>query len=238
MKPQKKTAFFLRLPVIAVIAITLNARVLLAQDPPAPQNEDDNPVIEDEFSAPEPEESTSSNKTTWLVIGGAAVIGLGALALGGGGGGGSSDDQALTVETISTETDSSSSDDEDDDDDDDDDSSDDFTDDDSSSTYTGPDLNGGGWNGYVNLVNYGNENVSISATVSQDGRSITISTNSPFSYAKSFRGTISDGGYIKVKDQSTGETWTTHSGSASASHFAIYDYVNDFTDLDKLEVSR
>lgn len=229
------TIGYVRKLTVMAAAISLSAQTVLAKQPTPPPFEEE----EAKFEAPEAETVSEGNTTTWLLIGGAAVLGLGAVALGSsGGGGGDSSPESNEVSSL-PEPDES----EDEDRDKEEESSSDSHDsgdeeEEEAAVYTGPVLSGGGWSGYVNLVNSGNTNTPISASVSQDGGSITISTSSPYSYARVFSGKISNGGYIKVKDHSTGETWTTLHGSASANHFVLYDYVNDFTDLDKLEVSR
>jgi len=100
----------------------------------------------------------------------------------------------------------------------------------------GPDLNGNNWSGTLNLVNYGSQ--SISATIVHSGSNVTIQTNSAFPYGKEFSGTISSSGYLTLWDADTGEEWTTHYHKASSSSIKIYDYVNDFKDLDELVLYR
>jgi hypothetical protein len=234
MESRLSFGYYLRLAVITVMALTLSAQTAFTQSSSPPQDSPDPQTADSTFSAPTPEKSSDSgNTTTWLLVGGAVVLGVGALALGSGGGGGDSSPSADPVE----ETSSMSSSNDDDDVKDDDDEEIEIESEDSSSPYTGPDLNGS-WSGFINLVNEGNENVSISASVSQDGRNISISTSSPYSYARNFSGKISSSGNIKVKDGNTGEIWTTHSGAASASSIRIFDWVNDYTELDRIELSR
>ncbi|WP_163335694.1 hypothetical protein [Desulfopila sp. IMCC35008] len=236
MKSRLSLRYYLRLVIIVVMASSLSLQTAFAQTASPPQNSADTPTTDEAFSAPTPEESAESSSTkTWLLVGGAVAIGLGAVALGSGGGGG---DSSTATEPVIEETQatSSSSNDEDQTQDDDDDDEE-IEEDEPDTPYTGPDLNGS-WNGFVNLVNEGNENVSVSASVSQDGKNISISTSSPYSYARSFSGKISSSGDIKVKDNNTGEIWTTHSGAASANSIRLFDWVNDYTDLDRLELSR
>jgi hypothetical protein len=233
MKSKLSFGYYVRIAVITVMALSLSLQTASAQSTSPPQDSPDQQTADSTFSAPEPEESTESNTTTWLAVGGVVVLGLGAVALGSGGGG---DDSSQAIESV-IETSSTTSSSNDDDDTEESDDDEEIEAEETVDTYTGPDLNGS-WSGFVNLVNEGNENVSISATVSQSGGSISISTSSPYSYARSFSGKISNSGDIKVKDGHTGETWTTYSGAASESSIRLYDWVNDFTDLDKIELSR
>lgn len=239
MKSRQALNYYLRLAIVAVMASSLSLQTVFAQTAPPPPNSSDTPTTDEAFSAPTPEKSSESGSTkTWLLVGGAVAIGLGAVALGSGGGGGDGSSTPEPALEATQSTSSSSSDDEEKTKDDDDDEKEiEIENDEPDAPYTGPDLNGS-WSGFVNLVNEGNENVSVSASVSQDGENISISTNSPYSYARSFSGKISSSGNIKVRDGHTGEIWTTHSGAASASSIRLFDWVNDFTDLDRLELSR
>lgn len=240
MKSRLSFDYYLRLAVITVMALSLSIQTAFAQSTSPPQKSSKAQTEDPAFSAPTPEESTESNSTTWFLVGGAVALGLGAVALGSGGGGGDSSPAAEPVEETSTVSSNNSDDDDRDKSEDEDDNDDEEIEDEPeepAAPYTGPDLNGS-WSGFVNLVNKGNENVSISASVSQDGENISINTSSPYSYARSFSGKISSSGNIKVKDGNTGEIWTTHSGAASASSIRLYDWVNDFTDLDRVELSR
>lgn len=98
-------------------------------------------------------------------------------------------------------------------------------------------ISGSDWAGVLNLVNGYRENVS--ATVTQKGSSLTITTTSSQAYGQLFVGTIDSSGYVFVYDQTTGEDWTTHDGPpASSTRIEIYDYVNNFTGLDSLILKR
>ncbi len=103
----------------------------------------------------------------------------------------------------------------------------------------GPDLRGG-WSGYIDLV--GKERESVSASVSQNGNYIVITTSSHQKYGRKFVGNIKENGFILAYDQTTGEDWTTHNGPATENRIDLYDFVNiekhGYHDLDRLMLKR
>ena len=100
----------------------------------------------------------------------------------------------------------------------------------------GVDIAGDNWAGYLDLVNGGRENVT--AVVDQNGSQVEITTTSTQRYGQVFRGKIDANGHLFVYDQTTGETWTTHKGPVFPTQIDIYDYVNNFTGLDRLLLKR
>jgi len=100
----------------------------------------------------------------------------------------------------------------------------------------GPDIRGGDWSGYLDLVHGVKENVTSS--ISQNGTHVVITTSSSQEYGRKFVGNINDSGSIRVYDQKTGELWTTHYGPASDNTIDLYDYVDNFKALDRLYLSR
>ena len=95
---------------------------------------------------------------------------------------------------------------------------------------------GGTWSGRLVLVNHGAE--LVTATVVQNGADVQITTSTSLPYGKQFTGTISGSGSMYMFDGTTGETWTTFGGNATANRLSLYDYVNNFEDLDRLELTR
>jgi len=103
----------------------------------------------------------------------------------------------------------------------------------------GPDLNGTDWAGYLDIKNNKYRGYqAVSATIIHSGRSLQINTSSTLHYGQQFSGTISSGGYIFVRDSTTGQTWTTHRGSANTRRVDLYDYVNNFKELDRMKLTR
>lgn len=100
----------------------------------------------------------------------------------------------------------------------------------------GVDIAGDTWAGYLDLVNGGRENVA--AVVTQNGSQVQITTSSTQPYGKEFRGRIYSNGDMLVTDQTTGEDWTTFKGPVYPTQIDIYDYVNNFTGLDRLVLKR
>lgn len=100
----------------------------------------------------------------------------------------------------------------------------------------GADLDGENWTGYLDLADGIKENVT--ATVSQNGAALEITTSTTQEYGKKFIGVISKAAFIKVKDQTTGETWSTNYGNATWNKIVIYDYVHLYSALDKLYLTR
>jgi len=100
----------------------------------------------------------------------------------------------------------------------------------------GVDLAGDNWAGYLDLVNGTRE--LITAVVYQNGSEIRITTTATQRYGKSFVGKIFSNRQMRLIDQTTGETWTTWNGPAFPTQIDIYDYVNNFTALDRLVLKR
>ena len=100
----------------------------------------------------------------------------------------------------------------------------------------GPDIRGGDWSGYLDLVHGVKENVTSS--ISQNGTHVVITTSSSQEYGRKFVGNINESGSIRVYDQKTGELWTTHNGPASDNTIDLYDYVDNYKALDRLYLSR
>ena len=99
----------------------------------------------------------------------------------------------------------------------------------------GPSIEGS-WSGELRLINYGTE--AVTAQITQNGGDIEIETTSTLPYGRYFSGTINKSGYIYVMDADTGQTWTTLEGNASSHHIRLYDYVNNFKNVDRLELFR
>lgn len=95
---------------------------------------------------------------------------------------------------------------------------------------------GGVWQGVLTLVNYGQQ--MVMATVSQEDCNISINTSSTLPYGQFFVGHISNVDELLLYDIQTGEDWTTFLLPPTLTSFAIYDYVNNYTGLDKLELTR
>jgi hypothetical protein len=93
---------------------------------------------------------------------------------------------------------------------------------DGGSTPVGPHV-GGKWSG-----EYGNddtgESMAITASIKQDGSSLSIKT-SKSGIAHAFTGTIEEDGYIRVTDAYDGQTWTSHQ-QTTANHLMIEDYTH------------
>lgn len=110
----------------------------------------------------------------------------------------------------------------------------------------GPDLRGDNWTGYIYVVGappasttaYVHKNDSISASVYQNGNYIRITTSSNLAYGRKLIGNISSSGTMKLYDQKTGEIWSTEKGPASENSIDIYDYVDQFHQLDHIHLVR
>ncbi|MDP3479082.1 MAG: hypothetical protein Q8R88_04875 [Desulfoprunum sp.] len=110
----------------------------------------------------------------------------------------------------------------------------------------GPDLRGDNWTGYIYVVGappasttaYVHQNQSISASVYQNGNYIRITTSSNLAYGRKLIGNISAGGTMKLYDQKTGEIWSTEKGPASENSIDIYDFVDQFHQLDHIHLVR
>jgi hypothetical protein len=182
---------------------------------------------EPQKSAPKPKETSSGNTLLYSGIGVAAIVGI-AVAAGSGGGSDSAEEApppeptpVVTTKTIEKSkpkikkpSDSNPP----------------------GSEPVGPDIRGDNWSGYLALVHGKRENVS--ASIHQNGNYVVITTSSGQKYGRKFVGNISDSGSIRVYDQATGELWTTHSGPAKKDRIDLYDFVDNFKDLDRLYLER
>ncbi len=101
----------------------------------------------------------------------------------------------------------------------------------------GADLEGDTWHGRLILADSGFKE-DVTATVKQNGRTLEITTSSVQKYGKKFIGTIDRSAFIRVRDQDTGQDWTTHFQNARRNMIDLYDFVNDFNDLDRLFLTR
>lgn len=178
-------------------------------------------------SSPKPKETSSGNTLLYSGIGVAAIVGV-AVAAGSGGGSDSVEEApppepapVVTPKTIEKSkpkikkpSDSNPP----------------------NSEPVGPDIRGDNWSGYLALVHGRREN--ISASIHQNGNYVVITTSSGQKYGRKFVGNISDSGSIRVYDQATGELWTTHSGPAKKDRIDLYDFVDNFKDLDRLYLER
>lgn len=159
----------------------------------------------------EPQTTTSDSGGKTLLYGGiaaAAVVGAVALAAGSGGGGSSS---AVEEEPVVPEE--------------------------TKAKPVGADLDGDNWHGRLILVDSGFKE-EVTATVRQNGSELDITTSSVQKYGKKFIGHIDRDAFIKVRDQDTGQDWTTHYQNARWNMIDLYDYVNNFKDLDRLYLTR
>jgi hypothetical protein len=103
----------------------------------------------------------------------------------------------------------------------------------------GPDLNGTNWTGFLEIKDSKYRGYqAISATIVHSGSSLQINTSSTLQYGQQYNGTISSGGYISVVDSATGQTWTTFRNNAYTRRVDLYDWVNNFKDLDRMKLSR
>jgi hypothetical protein len=100
----------------------------------------------------------------------------------------------------------------------------------------GADIAGDDWSGILLLIDGLRE--PITATVTQNGSQVQITTSSTQRYGQVFSGTIRPSGHMLLYDQTTGEDWTTFKGPATSTHIEMEDYVNNFTALDVLVLKR
>jgi len=101
----------------------------------------------------------------------------------------------------------------------------------------GADLAGDNWHGRLILVDSGFKE-DVTATVKQNGADIEITTSSTQKYGKKFIGHIDRNAFIQVRDQDTGEDWTTMNNDTRWNMIDLYDYVHSFHDLDRLYLTR
>jgi len=157
------------------------------------------------------ESDTAIDGMTMLYIGGAiGLVAIGAAALGGGSGSSSDSGGTPSLPDIGPEE-----------------------------PLVGPDLNGSDWSGFLDIKDEratGYQN--IMANIVQSGSSVRITTTSTLAYGRHFSGTIRSNGYMLMYDSATGEDWTTHRGNATENRIDLYDFVNNFEDLDRMLLSR
>jgi len=101
----------------------------------------------------------------------------------------------------------------------------------------GADIGGDNWHGRLVLKDSGYKE-DVTATVVQTGSRLVITTSSVQKYGKSFSGSINRSANITVRDQNTGQDWTTHYTKARWNMIDLYDYVHNFHDLDRLYLER
>lgn len=87
----------------------------------------------------------------------------------------------------------------------------------------GPDIRGR-WGGVYYQTDRGGQ-VSLSASIGQEGDAVTISTSKPAGTARLLTGTINEEGRMVLTDGFDGETWTTLFGPATPNHVKLADYV-------------
>jgi hypothetical protein len=100
----------------------------------------------------------------------------------------------------------------------------------------GPSLAGSDWAGTLDLYNRGTQ--AVTAIITQCGNRVLIQTTSTLEYGQALEGTISSSGHLLLIDQATQQDWTTHYGAASSTSIKLYDWVNNFHNMDKLILSR
>lgn len=103
----------------------------------------------------------------------------------------------------------------------------------------GPDLNGSNWTGFLEIKDSRYRGYqAISGRIIHGGSSVQINTSSTLHYGRQFNGTISSSGSMLMYDSISGEDWTTHKGNASTTKVDLYDYVNEYKDLDRMKLTR
>ncbi len=103
----------------------------------------------------------------------------------------------------------------------------------------GADLAGTNWSGVLVLGKKKTKvKENITATITQNGTEIEITTSSTQEYAKHFKGKIDKKGEILAYDQTTGEDWTTYEKAAKWNSVDLFDKVDNLTDLDEMYLSR
>jgi len=186
----------------------------------------------------EPSTEKSSTSGNALLYGGLGIAAVAGVLVAAGSGGGDSDESVASVPAASAPTTAKKE--EDDEKEEKKESRPKITtpedDNPPNSEPVGPDIRGGDWNGYLDLVHGRKENVN--ASISQNGNHVIITTSSNQEYGRKFVGTINDSGSIRVYDQRTGELWTTHEGPATKNRIDLYDYVDHYQALDRLYLER
>lgn len=100
----------------------------------------------------------------------------------------------------------------------------------------GPNLAGNDWVG--KLVLYNRATQEVTAIVTHCGNRVLIQTTSTLEYGQAFEGTIKSSGHMIVHDQATLQDWTSVRGPATSTSLRVYDLVNNFHNLDELELYR
>lgn len=88
----------------------------------------------------------------------------------------------------------------------------------------GPSIGGKNWSG-IYFRSDGKEREEITATVSQKGDTIVITTTHSRAEGKRFTGTITPSGKMSLTDGYDGETWTTFFGPVTANYIKVADFV-------------
>lgn len=101
----------------------------------------------------------------------------------------------------------------------------------------GADLNGNNWHGRLILADSGYKE-EVTATVYQNGSTLEITTSTTQKYGSKFVGKINKSAFIKARDQTTGQDWTTFYSKARWNMIDLYDYVHTFHDMDRLYLTR
>jgi len=208
----------LSLVFAASLLLTVSVQPLMAAPPEVLSDnkkqavEDETPVegtvSKSEYSTPPPEVETTNSTNQWLLYGGAAVLGVGIVA--------------VAISELGSDSDGGGS------------SS--FT---SDLEPVGPSIGGNDWAGNLNITNEGFQgNEGVTAVITQDGESITISTSSTLTYGQYYSGHTSADGYLTVRDSATNKIWTTFKGNATTTLIQLYDYVNNNATFDTLFLAR
>ncbi|NNF46486.1 MAG: hypothetical protein HKN69_06920 [Desulfofustis sp.] len=95
---------------------------------------------------------------------------------------------------------------------------------------------GDNWSGRLLLISGKRE--PVTAVIYQNGAQVEIVTSTTQRYGRRFVGSVSSSGHMRMIDQTTGELWTTYISPANSTRIDLYDYVNNFQDLDNLLLTR
>lgn len=88
----------------------------------------------------------------------------------------------------------------------------------------GTKISGNNWSGFFLNTETGTRE-SLTATVTQDGDAVTITTTKDFPPAQMFTGTISSNSTLRLTDASDGEVWSTHFGPATNNFIKVADFL-------------
>ncbi|MDP3479083.1 MAG: hypothetical protein Q8R88_04880 [Desulfoprunum sp.] len=100
----------------------------------------------------------------------------------------------------------------------------------------GADLDGDNWHGQLKLVDGYTEDVT--ASVHQNGTQLEITTTTAQKYGQKFIGKIDRSANILVKEQTTGEIWSTLYNKARWNMIALHDFVHNVHTTDRLILTR